>query len=631
MWRNRSFWLAVVTCAYVVLASCISVLADIPQKMNYQLRLTDLAGQPLPGFHSMTFAIYDAETDGNQLWTETKGETADEDGVISTILGGVYPIDITFAGPTWLEVVVDGETLSPRREIVSSAYAYHSVDADKLGGLESTSYALTAHDHDDRYYTEVELNTSDGDQPNLGSNRVSWDNLVNVPEGFADGSDDAGAGGGGDVTDVSGGDGLWAAQPEGPQPILHVGQGTGVVVGADDISFDESYGDSRYVTEGQVDAVTSGMVVNGQIVDADISSSAAIAPSKISGIAWTSSNDGPGSGLDADLLDGQHASGFLSTSNDYGRSGVSTTLYEGTTRLADKYLGINASVDNADKVDGYHAGNSSGQVAVSNGTRCSNLNADELDGYDYDDLPYVNLTSSQSIGGLKTFTYQTKFTYSSAPPVVVETGNSNGIVVKNNTGGSYPTVWAEDQSSSGTNAIYAKNRAGCMSAVYAWNTYPSSGPCPLAVWAVVSASTQYAIGTNGRVFASAFETVLKTRSGDQVMTVPAAVQPEIHLSGSGSLAAGAASVEFDESFSKSISTDGPVRVIVTPTAMCNGIVVVEKSTASFRVQEIADGMSHATFDWIAIGMRPATPDGRGIEERPMVPEAPREPLPPATD
>ena len=36
----------------------------------------------------------------------------------------------------------------------------------------------------------------------------------------------------------------------------------------------------------------------------------------------------------------------------------------------------------ADKVDGYHAGNSSGQVAVANGTTCTNLSADLIDGYD---------------------------------------------------------------------------------------------------------------------------------------------------------------------------------------------------------------------------------------------------------
>ena len=48
--------------------------------------------------------------------------------------------------------------------------------------------------------------------------------------------------------------------------------------------------------------------------------------------AWTAEN--------ADLLDGQHASSFLSTANDYGRSGVATDLYEGTTTLTDKYVNV---------------------------------------------------------------------------------------------------------------------------------------------------------------------------------------------------------------------------------------------------------------------------------------------------
>jgi hypothetical protein len=95
---------------------------------------------------------------------------------------------------------------------------------------------------------------------------------------------------------------------------------------------------SLYVNEGQANSITSEMITDNEIVNADISTSANISPSKISGIAWTSANDGSGSGLDADLLDGQQASAFLSTGNDYGRSGVATDLYEGTTTLTNKYV-----------------------------------------------------------------------------------------------------------------------------------------------------------------------------------------------------------------------------------------------------------------------------------------------------
>ena len=39
---------------------------------------------------------------------------------------------------------------------------------------------------------------------------------------------------------------------------------------------------------------------------------------------------------------------------------------------------------NADLLDGYHAGNSSGQIPISNGTKNTNLNADMVDGYHSD-------------------------------------------------------------------------------------------------------------------------------------------------------------------------------------------------------------------------------------------------------
>ncbi len=60
---------------------------------------------------------------------------------------------------------------------------------------------------------------------------------------------------------------------------------------------------------------------------------------------------------------------------------------------------IYGNCDNADKVDGYHAGNSSGQVALSNGTVCTNLNADRVDGYHVSDLDsrYVNESQANSI------------------------------------------------------------------------------------------------------------------------------------------------------------------------------------------------------------------------------------------
>jgi hypothetical protein len=68
---------------------------------------------------------------------------------------------------------------------------------------------------------------------------------------------------------------------------------------------------NKYVNENQNNSITSSMIQDFQIQDIDISNAANIAPSKIQGTAWTSNNDGPGSGLDADMLDGKQATQFV--------------------------------------------------------------------------------------------------------------------------------------------------------------------------------------------------------------------------------------------------------------------------------------------------------------------------------
>jgi hypothetical protein len=66
----------------------------------------------------------------------------------------------------------------------------------------------------------------------------------------------------------------------------------------------------------QASAVTTAKILDGTVANADISTMAAISPSKISGTAWTATTDGSGSGLDADSLDGMSSSQFLR--NDEG-------------------------------------------------------------------------------------------------------------------------------------------------------------------------------------------------------------------------------------------------------------------------------------------------------------------------
>lgn len=268
MSSSQRMWIIAVVLVLVTAVLGSQVWADIPTKLNYQLRLTDLTGDPLPGAHTMVYSIYDAETGGNQLWSETKEEVADANGVISTILGSESPIGISFDDPYWLEVEVDGEVLLLRREIVSSAYTFQSANADNLGHLPPSSYSQVGHTHDDIYYTETELNTSDGDPPNQGANRVSWDVLADMPAGFADGVDDSGPGG--TITGVTAGTGLTGGGTTGTVKV-DVGAGTGIQVGGDQVAFDTSWGDGRYVNEGQANSIASAMIQPAAVVQSHVS------------------------------------------------------------------------------------------------------------------------------------------------------------------------------------------------------------------------------------------------------------------------------------------------------------------------------------------------------------------------
>ncbi|MFH1220251.1 MAG: hypothetical protein V1694_07330 [Candidatus Eisenbacteria bacterium] len=187
------------------------VYAEIPKSINYQGKLTGSAGEPLAGSHDMTFGIYAAPSGGSELWSETKSEVSDSAGVFATVLGSDRPIDIPFSDPCWLEIAVDGEILSPRREITSVAFAFRSLRADSLGG----------------------------------------------------------------------------------------------------------FGPDRFVQQGQINSVTTLMIVDGTLTDADISGSAAIDPTKIAGGAWTQGNDGAGSGLDADMVDGLHEAAFADSNHNH--------------------------------------------------------------------------------------------------------------------------------------------------------------------------------------------------------------------------------------------------------------------------------------------------------------------------
>ena len=139
--RTRITALLAAALALAVAATCA---AQIPQKMNYQVMLTNDMDEPLANQGvALAFAIFDVLDGGLPLWTETQNVTTNSIGVVSVVLGSVNPIDIDFDVPLWLEIEVGGEILSPRREIVGAPYALY----DETGGA-GDGHSLDADDGD---------------------------------------------------------------------------------------------------------------------------------------------------------------------------------------------------------------------------------------------------------------------------------------------------------------------------------------------------------------------------------------------------------------------------------------------------------------------------------------------------
>lgn len=138
------------TSLLLVLLVCSLGMAEVPQLLNYQGRLTDNLGDPLNGSFSIQFLIYNDPTAGSTIWTETHPTVNVTDGVYQVLLGSVTPLPqdlFTASIDRYLELVVAGETLTPRTRFTSVSYALqtaHSDSADVAASAVTAGSAGTA-------------------------------------------------------------------------------------------------------------------------------------------------------------------------------------------------------------------------------------------------------------------------------------------------------------------------------------------------------------------------------------------------------------------------------------------------------------------------------------------------------
>lgn len=126
----------------------IAVVFAIPWTMNYQGKLTDPSGVGINADLDMAFRIYDVETGGTALWTETHDGLNQVEvikGLFDVELGSITPINLDFSTDYWLDVAVNGEVLTPRIKLNSTPYSFRAAIADSVagGGSGSSNWTLS--------------------------------------------------------------------------------------------------------------------------------------------------------------------------------------------------------------------------------------------------------------------------------------------------------------------------------------------------------------------------------------------------------------------------------------------------------------------------------------------------------
>lgn len=114
---------------FIVLAALFAVIvpaaAQVPTTINFQGKLTNLAGVPSSGSFSVVFSVWDAASGGSQLWTETQNVSV-SNGIYNVTLGTgtALTTDVFTSSSTWLQIKVGSDQpMTPRIKFNAVPYA----------------------------------------------------------------------------------------------------------------------------------------------------------------------------------------------------------------------------------------------------------------------------------------------------------------------------------------------------------------------------------------------------------------------------------------------------------------------------------------------------------------------------
>ncbi|MFP4458566.1 MAG: hypothetical protein ACLFSQ_03125, partial [Candidatus Zixiibacteriota bacterium] len=161
-------------------------LFAVPEQLSFQGRITESDGTPYHGMHDMDFRIYDSESGGTLLWSETQSIDI-QVGYYHVFLGSTVDLPRTvFSGAEiWLEIEIESEILYPRNKLVTVPYSYRSAVAESLVGGAAMGDTLRANW---AYIHDIPADLADGDDIGFLRLRANSEPWITSEATFAEGT-----------------------------------------------------------------------------------------------------------------------------------------------------------------------------------------------------------------------------------------------------------------------------------------------------------------------------------------------------------------------------------------------------------------------------------------------------------
>ena len=548
----------------------IVALSAVEPMMNYQGRLLDSSGNPVNGNVNLIFRLYDIPTGGIELWSESKTVQV-VNGLLNTDLSNLDVED--FDQALWLEIEVEGETISPRQQLLGAPYAFSLVPGARVDGSVNVP-ALTL--------------------INEGASSLSDGLRVNSANGW----------------------GVWSTAPDGHAVYAESINGTGVYAYSGEGDGVRAYSYGSDSSDDGVYAYSS----HGHGVYAYSNDNIGV---------YGKSNNDYGGYFEGDYgVYGDGIYGVWGSGSSYGVYGRG--YYNGGYFVGDEGDGVRAYSYGSDSMDdgvygysnegrGVYGGsyNNTGVYGYSTNSHGVYGKAPSWGGYggyfdgwsgvygegdyygvvgigDYYEGGYFtsdqdNAIFARSYGSGTTDDGVTAY---SSYGRGVYARSSYGIGVEGYGGsgsgdyGGYFTGWR---------GLYAKNTVSAYAAYFDGNIYVNgdiykSGTCNFVMDHPTDPTK---------------EIVYVCLEGGEAGT---------YTRGSAQLENGVATVKLPEDFRLVTSPEG-ITVQVTPTGDCKGLYVSKKSNSEIVVAELGNGKSDATFDYLVNGIRIGYEDYQPIRDK----------------